>query len=170
MGMENCEKDILTDKEIINILKYRKLLLDMIQKKMEHAYTVIESLDETIKRLCPKAVRYDLDKVDGGNAAGGLYQILVKRDSEQKRQLNEQEKVISSLIREEEKINRVFQCLVMLPADDYEVLDKLYIKNYTWDYYASQNNISISTLGRKKMHALNALRMLYRSLDSQLLC
>lgn len=152
------KKEVMDDKDIIYILKNRKQLLNIIQKKMEHAYGFIESLDEIIQRLSLQGMN---EESLGGASAE---KILLRRDLEHKKQIQEQEKILQCLLKEEEKIYDIFQGMAQLPAEDYELLDSLYVKEMTWEVYAKKNDISVSTLGRKKRKALDGLKKVYEKI------
>jgi hypothetical protein len=150
-------KVIIDDKEIIYILKNRKRLLDIIQKKIQSAYDNIESLDEIVGRISGGGISYG-ERTSSGCCTEGLFKVLMKRDAEHKKQMQEYEQTLYHLMQEEEKIHTIFKGLTTLSSADYELLDTLYVQDMTWEVYAIENDISVATLGRRKRKALTALK------------
>lgn len=151
----------LTDGEIKKVLMEGRQMLEAIQKKMDEAFGKMETLDETIRRVSVTSVDYGRDKIGISGKNDDMFRILEQRDYEQKKQIAQIQEELNELILEEEKINKVLHCMRRLPADLYVLIDSLYMNNETWEYYAAKNEISMSSLGRKKREAFKKMREMY---------
>lgn len=151
------------EQEVISTLKNHKYNLEIIQEKIKSTYLRAESLNDMLKKNAYKSQNYSDIRVQNGFKNDPMLQILIQRDKDFENEQKHIREEIEYLMLQEERIKNIFKCLRMLPNDLFDVLNSLYVKQETWDYYMVKHNLSKSTISRKRNEAINLLRNLYET-------
>lgn len=154
----------VTDKEVKEILQNRPKIIASIHTRMDYLSKDIVKTDDIISAVSLRSKHLsDLPTGKGGHKDifkefENYQSLLLRRD-------REYAEAIRNLIMQEERVERVWLCFNALEAEEFTILNKLYVLN---ELYATVEKLSGLTHPVFEKHRKSAIQNIIRLYNSEL--
>lgn len=152
----------MTEKELITYLQNIKKEEERLHMQKKKLYNEIETLEEAIQRNSFSSHNDDAGTVlYTGFDKSKIHRILMRSYRDIDDELDAVAAQLITINDQEENIKRIWRCINMLPINQAEVIEAIYIDNMKWQDYAKTTCQSIATVGRIRKKAIENLLFFY---------
>jgi len=154
---------IKIDENIVkDVLRNRANKINSIHRKMNYLTNDINLKDEILASICLRSqILSDMPKAKGNTSdIHDDYEAYQKIFEKQRYDFQE---LFWLLVKQEEMIERVWQCFLALEEPYFSILESIYVKKEKYEAVQKESGFSNQPFNQKRRHGIEIIIMLYDS-------